>query len=269
MPGGVPPAGLEQYLDLLVSTNGGVADAASEEAFFRAVQAVNKPAIERQMNRIRSILQADPVVGSRLRDRADLERDLTKVRYQLAGLDPAQKDQAAGLESRRAAAQDQLTKLDAELALDPRLKLYDEQPATVARNPVGAAARRSLFQADRAARQGLCDPDHAERHDDLSRRRAGPGARRTGGERPRLDRRPSRRGPARPVRCRQGLYALPADRRACGGQAAAGAGADRRSERAAGAAADRRSGDRSGQHRQVQGGRRSVRFHLGILPRRP
>ena len=131
LPGGVPPAGLEQYLDLLVSTNGGVADAASEEAFFRAVQAVNKPAIERQMNRIRSILQADPVVGSRLRDRADLERDLTKVRYQLAGLDPAQKDQAAGLESRRAAAQDQLTKLDAELALDPRLKLYDEQPATV------------------------------------------------------------------------------------------------------------------------------------------
>lgn len=131
MPGGVPPAGLEQYLDLLVATNSGAADSASEEDFFRAMQAVNKPAIERQMDRIRSILQADPAVGAKLRDRSDLERELTKVRYQLADLTPAQKDQAADLERRRAAAQDQLTRLDTELAANPRLKLYDEQPATV------------------------------------------------------------------------------------------------------------------------------------------
>ena len=60
MPGGVPPAGLEQYLDLLVASNGGAADAATEEEFFRAVQVVNKPAIERQMNRIRSIFRPTP-----------------------------------------------------------------------------------------------------------------------------------------------------------------------------------------------------------------
>jgi CHAT domain-containing protein len=131
MPGGVPPAGLEQYLDLLVATNTGAADAASEEDFFRAMQAVNKPAIERQMNRIRSILQADPAVGAKLRDRIDLERELTKVRYQIAELDPAQKGDAGDLDRRRAAAQDRLTRLDAELSADPRLKLYDEQPATV------------------------------------------------------------------------------------------------------------------------------------------
>ena len=131
MPGGVPPAGLEQYLDLLVSTNTGAADAATEEDFFRAMQAVNKPAIERQMNRIRSILQADPTVGSKLRDRADLERGLTGIRYQLAELDPAQQGQAGDLERRRADAQDQLTRLNAELASDTRLKLYDEQVATV------------------------------------------------------------------------------------------------------------------------------------------
>ena len=131
MPGGVPPAGLEQYLDLLVDTNGGAADAAIEEEFFRALQAVNKPAIERQMNRIRSILQADPAVGAKLRDRGDLERELTQVRYQIAELDPAQNSEAAELERRRAAAQDRLTRLDAELAADPRLKLYDEQPATI------------------------------------------------------------------------------------------------------------------------------------------
>lgn len=131
MPGGVPPAGLDQYLDLLVTTNSGAADSASEEDFFRAVQAVNKPAIERQMDRIRSILQADPAVGAKLRDRTDLERELTKVRYQIAELTPEQKDQAADLDRRRAAAQDQLTRLDTELAANPRLKLYDEQPATV------------------------------------------------------------------------------------------------------------------------------------------
>jgi CHAT domain-containing protein len=131
MPGGVPPAGLEQYLDLLVGANGGAADAATEEEFFRAVQAVNKPAIERQMNRIRSILQADPAVGARLRDRADVERELTRVRYQIAELDPAQQGATADLDRRRAEAQDKLTRLDAELATDPRLKLYDEQPATV------------------------------------------------------------------------------------------------------------------------------------------
>ncbi len=131
MPGGVPPAGLEQYLDLLVATNSSAADKTSEEDFFRAMQAVNKPAIERQMNRIRSILQADPAVGAKLRDRADVERDLTKIRYQIAELDAAHKDQAADLEHRRSAAQDQLTRLDADLASDPRLKLYEEQPATV------------------------------------------------------------------------------------------------------------------------------------------
>jgi CHAT domain-containing protein len=129
--GGVPPAGLEQYLDLLVGANAGAADAASEEEFFRAVQAVDKPAIERQMNRIRNILQADPAVGARLRDRSDLERELTKVRYQIAEIDPAKKDQAAELDRRRAAAEDKLTSLDAQLASDPRLKLYEEQPATV------------------------------------------------------------------------------------------------------------------------------------------
>jgi CHAT domain-containing protein len=131
MPGGVPPAGLEQYLDLLVATDSASADKGSEEDFFRAMQAVNKPAIERQMNRIRNILQADPAVGAKLRDRADVERDLTKIRYQIADLDGAHKDQAADLEHRRSAAQDQLTRLDADLASDPRLKLYEEQPATV------------------------------------------------------------------------------------------------------------------------------------------
>ena len=131
MPGGVPPAGLEQYLDLLVDTNGGAADAAAGEDFFRAVQAVNKPAIERQMNRIRSILEADPAVGSRLRDRADLERELTRVRYQIAALDARQTDQTADLDRRRIAAEDRLARLDTELASDPRLKLYAEQPATV------------------------------------------------------------------------------------------------------------------------------------------
>jgi CHAT domain-containing protein len=83
------------------------------------------------MNRIRNILQADPAVGARLRDRSDLERELTKVRYQIAEIDPAKKDQAAELDRRRAAAEDKLTSLDAQLASDPRLKLYEEQPATV------------------------------------------------------------------------------------------------------------------------------------------
>lgn len=131
LPGGVPPAGLEQYLDLLVDSRGAAADAAIDEEFFRAAQAVNKPAIERQMNRIRSILQADPAVGSKLRDRLDVERELTKLRYQIAGADAGQKEQLAELDRRRASAEDRLARLDAELASDPRLKLYDEQPATV------------------------------------------------------------------------------------------------------------------------------------------
>ena len=139
MPGGVPPAGLEQYLDLLVGANTGSADSATAEEFFRAVQTVSKPAIERQMNRIRNILQADPAVGSKLRDRIDVERELTKIRYQVADLDPAQKAQTADLEQRRASAQDRLTQLNTELATDPRLKLYDEQPASV--NEIRSALR--------------------------------------------------------------------------------------------------------------------------------
>ena len=125
-PDGAAPAGLAQYLDLLVREG----DQTSAEEFFRAVQAVNKPAIERQMSRIRDILQADPRVGAKLRDKADLERQLTSIRYQLADL-RGSTSAAADLEGQRSAAQARLTSLDAELASDPRLKLYDQQPATI------------------------------------------------------------------------------------------------------------------------------------------
>ena len=272
MPGGVPPAGLEQYLDLLVEHQHGVLPTrASEEDFFRAMQAVNKPAIERQMNRIRSILQADPVVGSRLRDRADLERELTRLRYQLAELDPAQQGQAADLERRRAAA-----RISSPVSTPNSLRT--RASSSTMSSPRRCAKCRSALRPDEAYFKltELRGKDYAiliTPNDTMIYRidappRRSPHWRRACAIRSTVN----RRGPTGAVRRRRGLYAVPADRGSRGGQASAGLRAGGRSRRAAGAAAHRRSRHRPGQRRKYKAAAASDKFDfssVSFLAREP
>ncbi len=68
--------GMEDYLDILV------AEAAKPQPdtydrFFRAVQANGEPAVARQLTQLRSVVTADGKVATALRERADLEREIT------------------------------------------------------------------------------------------------------------------------------------------------------------------------------------------------
>lgn len=125
--------GLSRYLRYLASEAERPVAEADQERFFRAIQASGEPAIARQLNQIEEDLSADPVRGRRLRERRDLENELTQLRYGLqnaqAGGDAAQ---VGALEARRQAAQRRLSELEVELAGDARLGQVEERPATLA-----------------------------------------------------------------------------------------------------------------------------------------
>lgn len=123
--------GMEDYLDLLVDEAGTKALPDTYERFFRAVQATGEPAIARQLNQLQTVVGADPELGGLLRERANLERDITRYRYALTA--PAEPDQPSGaaLVQARTTAEQRLLAVDARLARDPRYRTVDERPATL------------------------------------------------------------------------------------------------------------------------------------------
>jgi CHAT domain-containing protein len=133
--GGTAPSGaigMEDYLDLLVAESGRPA-ADTYDLFFRAVQATGQPAVARQITELRNVVTADPAVGAAVRERADLERELTRLRYALSsGGEGAPGSSTAELNRARETAENRLLAVDAQLAADPRYRTLDESPATLA-----------------------------------------------------------------------------------------------------------------------------------------
>lgn len=126
----VNPTTMERYLDLLTAS--AATDPTAQESFFRALQAVGEPAVARQMDKIQSIVTATPAVAAKVRDRAELEREITSLRYQIADTDPKEAGVIADLERQRQEAQQRLTVLNAELSGDVRLSQAQDKPATLA-----------------------------------------------------------------------------------------------------------------------------------------
>ena len=125
------PTGVERYLDLLVAESNSNPSPEIYERFFRAVQAVGEPAVARQLNQLQTVVTSDPVIGVRVRDRAELERLITRLRYDIAAGGPDGKS-AGELEKQRAAAEAKLLQIDAELGASQRYRAIDDRPATVA-----------------------------------------------------------------------------------------------------------------------------------------
>lgn len=127
--------GLDRYLRFLIEHMEGPGRGDSQERFFRAIQVAGEPALARQMNQLQNVLSADPAVGARLRNRADLERELVSLRYEIAAADPqdaAQAPRIAALEARRQEAQSRLLAVQNDLAGDTRFGTVEERPATLA-----------------------------------------------------------------------------------------------------------------------------------------
>lgn len=128
-------SGIDRYLRFLIQHMDGPGRAENQERFFRAVQVAGEPAVARQMNQLQNVLSADPALGTRLRDRADLERELVGLRYAIADADPqdpAQAPRVAALEARRQEAQTRLLAVQSELAGNTRYGTVEERPATLA-----------------------------------------------------------------------------------------------------------------------------------------
>ena len=125
------PAGLERYLDLLVAEANATPASDAFDRFFRSVQAVGEPAVARQLNQLQTVVTADPTIGVKVRDRAEVEREVTRLRYDIAAA--TQAGHATGeMETQRQAAEARLLRIDAELGASQRYRTIDDRPATIA-----------------------------------------------------------------------------------------------------------------------------------------
>ena len=127
----LPPA-LEQYLDLLVSESRRTRSPESAEKFFRAIQSVGDPAVARQFIQLQSVVTANGALAAKVQDRDEVEREITKLRYQIAAIPNDQPDAVKALDERREALEGRLVQIDSELQANSSFSAVDDTPVTVA-----------------------------------------------------------------------------------------------------------------------------------------
>ena len=127
--GNVVPAAMEIYMDLLAQADAKAPSVEAEERFFRAMQSVGEPTVARQIAQLQRVVTADGPTAARVRDRAELERAVIRLRYEIAAA-PAEAVQA--LEADRLATEAKLVAVDAALAGDARFRATDDAPVKVA-----------------------------------------------------------------------------------------------------------------------------------------
>ena len=128
--GGILPVGVESYLDLLVAEAASGLRPDTYERYFKAMQAVGEPAVARQLSQLQTVVTADPEIGVKVRDRAELEREITRLRYAIAANDGTVP--LGVLERQRQDAESRLIVIDNELSADRRFRTIDDSPATIA-----------------------------------------------------------------------------------------------------------------------------------------
>ena len=130
--GSILPPALEQYLDLLVADSRGGRAAEPAEKFFRAIQSVGDPAVARQFIQLQSVVTADSSLAAKVQDREELEREITRLRFQIAATSNDQAAAAAELDRQREALEGRLVTIDGELQANSAFRAVDDSPVTVA-----------------------------------------------------------------------------------------------------------------------------------------
>lgn len=126
------PVGMEGYLDLLVAEGAGTPRPDTYERFFRAIQSSGEPAVARQLSQLQNIVNADPALGAKVRDRAEIEREVTRLRYAIASAAQTPGVSVSDLKAQRQSAEAKLLEIDATLSSNERFRSVDDRPATVA-----------------------------------------------------------------------------------------------------------------------------------------
>ncbi|WP_372732268.1 CHAT domain-containing protein [Novosphingobium sp.] len=123
------PAQTRSYLDELVNDAARRPDGSSPERFFRALQAAATPAIARQFVELQSLIAADPVLAAKVQDRQEVEREINKLRFEIAsGTDAAKR---AELEARRAELENRSLALQNELTANGSFRQVIDTPASI------------------------------------------------------------------------------------------------------------------------------------------
>lgn len=129
--GTVLPPAIEQYLDLLVDDAKKEPNGKSPERFFRALQAVGDPAIARQFVALQSVVTADPALAAKVQDQQDLEREITRLRFEIAARQASGQGSVGDLESRRSQLEGQLLTLESELQGNKAYGAVNDAPASI------------------------------------------------------------------------------------------------------------------------------------------
>jgi hypothetical protein len=127
----VLPPSIEQYLDLLVSEAKANPSSDATERFFRALQAVGDPAIARQFVELQSVVSADPALASKVQDEQEIERDLTRIRFEIENAD-ATATNLPDLAKQRDALETRLVGVQGELQANKAYGAVDDAPVSIA-----------------------------------------------------------------------------------------------------------------------------------------
>lgn len=130
--GGTQQPALIGYFQLLLEQDAAGSNEETRERFFRAMQVVGDPAIASDMARLANVVASDGTVGAKIRDKVELERRITQLRYQIAALSEAEAAQRATLEGQRRDAETELEKVTAALAGQSRYLAQDDSPVSIA-----------------------------------------------------------------------------------------------------------------------------------------
>ncbi|MBW8785120.1 MAG: CHAT domain-containing protein [Novosphingobium sp.] len=128
--GAVLPPSIEQYLDLLIADAKTHPEGKSPERFFRALQAVGDPAIARQFVQLQTVVTADPHLAAKVQDVQDLEREITRIRFEIAS-GPAGTDTKT-LDAKRQQLEAQLVETQAALEGNKAYGAVNDAPVTIA-----------------------------------------------------------------------------------------------------------------------------------------
>lgn len=128
--GAILPPAAEQYLELLVADAKANPNGVSQERFFRTLQAAGNPAVARQFVELQTLAEADPLLAAKVKDEQDLEREVTRLRFQI---DSGALDEAGKAKARqdRANLEAQLVSLQAELLQNKSYATVNDSPVTI------------------------------------------------------------------------------------------------------------------------------------------
>lgn len=119
------------YLDLLVAEAARNPQGPSHERFFKAMQAASNPAVARQFVELQSQVTADPALASKVQDQQEIEREIIRIRFEIAEKGNADAEEVATLEGRKTELENQLVAIANELASNQSYVQVADEPVTV------------------------------------------------------------------------------------------------------------------------------------------